>query len=68
VVFENDKGEMLETEKLSWIEKDAKIRTDGLVKITTANEIITGFGLEADEDFSNYTIQQISGIVNVEDE
>ena len=66
VVFENDNGERLETEKLNWVEKDAKIRTDGEIKITTPNEIITGFGLEADEDFSNYTIQRISGIVNLE--
>jgi len=68
VVFVNDKGEKLETEKLTWIEKDAKIRTEDAVKITTANEVITGYGLEADEDFSNYTIRNISGIVNVEDE
>jgi len=68
VVFVNDKGEKLETEKLTWIEKDAKIRTEDAVKITTANEVITGYGLEADEDFSNYTIRNISGIVNIEDE
>ncbi|MCP4120410.1 MAG: LPS export ABC transporter periplasmic protein LptC [Bacteroidetes bacterium] len=68
VIFENNNGEMLETEKLTWIEKEAKIQTDAEVRITTANEIITGYGLEADEDFSNYSIQSISGIVNVEDE
>lgn len=68
VVFENDKGEKLETERLTWIEKDAKIRTDAEIRITTPNEVITGIGLEADEDFSNYTIRQISGIANVEQE
>jgi LPS export ABC transporter protein LptC len=66
VVFENDKGEKLETEKLIWEEKNASIRTESAIRITTPNEIITGFGLEADEDFSNYSIRNISGIVNVE--
>ncbi len=50
------------------MEKEAKIKTEGLVTITTPNEVITGFGLIADEDFSNYTISSISGIVNIEDE
>ncbi len=68
VVFENNKGEKLETEKLTWYEKESKIKTDAVIKITTPNEVITGIGLEADEDFRNYTINQISGIVNVEDE
>ncbi len=67
VIFENDKGERLETEKLVWEEKAALIRTESAIKITTPNEIITGQGLEADEDFSNYTIHKISGIVNVEE-
>ncbi|MEZ5004566.1 MAG: LPS export ABC transporter periplasmic protein LptC [Chitinophagales bacterium] len=68
VVFKNNKGEQLETEKLTWIEKEAKIKTEYAITITTPTEIITGYGLEADEDFSNYTINSISGIVNIEDE
>lgn len=68
VLFINDKGEQLETEELIWFEKTAKIIAEDWIKITTPNEIITGYGLEADEDFSNYTISNISGIVNVEDE
>ncbi len=68
VLFKNDKNEQLETDELTWMEKEAKIKTEGLVTITTPNEIITGFGLVADEDFSNYTISSISGIVNIEDE
>jgi len=68
VSFKNDEGEHLETEKLIWYEKTAKIIAEDWVTITTPNEIITGYGLEADEDFSNYTISNISGIVNIEDE
>jgi LPS export ABC transporter protein LptC len=67
VSFKNDKGEHLKTEKLVWYEKTAKITAEGWVSITTPNEIITGYGLEADEDFSNYTISSISGIVNIEE-
>ncbi|MEZ5009290.1 MAG: LPS export ABC transporter periplasmic protein LptC [Chitinophagales bacterium] len=68
VLFKNNKGEQLETEKLTWMEREAKIKTDAEITITTPTEIITGYGLEADEDFSNYTINSISGIVNIEDE
>lgn len=68
VLFVNDKGEQLETEELTWMEKDAKIKTESAIKITTPDEVITGFGLVADEDFANYTINNISGIVNIEDE
>lgn len=67
VVFENDKGEMLETDELTWVEKDKKIHTDAPIRITTPDEVITGVGLDADEDFSNYTIRRIQGIVNVEE-
>lgn len=68
VVLENDKGEKLVTEKLIWEEKLAQIKTESWVEITTPNEVITGFGLVADEDFANYKIEDISGIVNIEDE
>lgn len=63
----NVKGEKLNTESLTWNKIDKKIRSDGFVKIFTDDEIIYGTGFEADENFTNYVIYNISGIVKVKD-
>lgn len=59
----NIKGEKLNTEKLTWDGRPGqrKIYTDGFVKITQGNQVITGNGLESDETFTNYTITDITG-------
>lgn len=67
VVVVNEKGEKLNTEKLFWVQDSAKIYSDDFVKITTADEVITGEGLEATEDFSKYKIKKIKGIINIKD-
>ncbi|WP_165784602.1 LPS export ABC transporter periplasmic protein LptC [Solitalea longa] len=63
VVVINQKGEKLNTERLVWDEASRKIFSDKFVKITTTDKIIQGYGLEANEDLSNYKIKQMSGIV-----
>ena len=68
VVVINSEGEKLNTEELSWSKKHHRIFTDEFVTITTEDEVIYGHGLEANEDFSKYTIRKISGIIEVEDE
>lgn len=67
VVIINEKGEQLNTEQLNWNKVDKKIRTDNFVKIFTEDEVIYGTGFEADENFTNYVIFNISGIVKVKD-
>jgi len=67
VVIVNVKGETLNTEELVWKRKDEKIYSDKFVRITTPEEIIYGTGFEAKQDFSDYTIKNISGIVHVKD-
>jgi len=67
VVIVNVKGEMLNTEELIWKRKDEKIYSGKSVRITTPDEIIFGTGLEARQDFSEYTIKNISGTVQVKD-
>lgn len=64
----NANGEVLNTEQLFWDEQKRKIYTDAFVKITTKKEILTGTGLEAEEDFSEYEIKNISGSISVKDE
>jgi|GEM_PF-534182 len=60
VLFNDEKGEKLETEELFWNEKDQTISGNQLVTITTPRERIIGEqGFEAEQDFSTYTIKQI---------
>jgi LPS export ABC transporter protein LptC len=66
VVLTTIKQEKLETEELIWDEKTAKIRTDKFVKVTQPGEIIYGFGLEADQDFSYWKILVPKGRIKVE--
>ena len=61
----NEKGDKLNTEHLTYEQADRKLRSDEFVKITTADEIIYGTGLEANEDFSRYRIFNIKGTINL---
>ena len=61
VVFTNAKGEKLETEQLTWDQDSDRVFTDRPVKVTRANDIIYGQGLDASQDFSRYTIRHITG-------
>ena len=46
-------------------ERNKKIKSDKFVKVTTDTESIFGTGFEAEQDFSRYTIHNITGIVKV---
>lgn len=63
----NIKGEKLNTELLIWDEQKKKITTNAFVKITTAKEEITGTGLEANQDFTQYEIKNVIGKIRIED-
>lgn len=63
----NVNGEKLETEKLIWDELNHKIYTDAFVKITTGKEIITGMGMESNQDFTKYQIKQVTGQIQLTD-
>ncbi|MDQ3192956.1 MAG: LPS export ABC transporter periplasmic protein LptC [Bacteroidota bacterium] len=65
VVVINEKGEVLNTEHLIWNEEKASIYTEEFVKITTADEIIMGKGMEADQQFTKYKIKNITGTINI---
>ncbi len=68
VVVINDKGEVLNTEHLIWLEDSAKIYTEEFVKITTEDEIIMGEGMDANQDFTKWKIYNITGIINIKEE
>jgi LPS export ABC transporter protein LptC len=68
VVVVNIKGEKLETEHLIYDQSKHRIRTDAAVRITTADQIIFGTGLDSDETFTDYEIKNISGTITLHDQ
>lgn len=67
VHFINDKKEHLITENVLWNQSTGKISTDQSVKIITPKQIINGKGIECEEDFSDYIIKNITGIIQLND-
>ena len=67
VYMENAKYERLETPSLTWNVRAKKIYTDKAIKIKTVDNTIYGIGFDSDENFSNYTIRKVTGIVSVDD-
>ncbi|KAA3440379.1 LPS export ABC transporter periplasmic protein LptC [Rufibacter hautae] len=55
------KNEQLNTEELFWERQKQSIFTDKFVRITSTEEVVTGVGLTAKQDFSDYTLKQFSG-------
>ncbi len=67
VIVINEKGEKLNTEHLTWNTITKKIYTDDFVKITTKDQVICGTGMEAEQDFSEYAIKNVTGTFDVGD-
>lgn len=67
VVWESVESQKLETEELIWREKEEEVFTKKFAKITTRREIIYGHGFRANQDFSNAKIQQVEGIIEVDE-
>tara|TARA_B100000902_G_C27313943_1_gene920107 strand:- start:3421 stop:3876 length:456 start_codon:yes stop_codon:yes gene_type:complete len=63
VVLTNLNQEQLNTEQLFWNSETKKIYTDDFVTLNTENQIIMGFGFEADQYFSTYTLSNITGTI-----
>lgn len=61
----NLKNEQLETEELIWNEKIQKFYTEKFVKITTPTQVIYGDGLESNQNFSEYKIINVKGIIGI---
>lgn len=59
VFIKNYKGEELHTEHLIWDEMQRKIYTKDYVEIITPDKKLTGYGLESNDDFTQYSIHNI---------
>ncbi len=66
VRFENYKGEVLETEQLIWSQDSDLVYTHLPVTIMREQDTIYGVGLDANQDFSRYTLKKITGKLYVE--
>jgi LPS export ABC transporter protein LptC len=69
VIIQNKvNNETLNTEELYWDPQTGDVNTDKFVKIETPEEIITGTGLDAKQDFSTWSIKQPEAIFVIEED
>ncbi|MBP1639790.1 MAG: lptC [Bacteroidetes bacterium] len=61
----NIQGDMFESEQIFWSQRDQKIYSDSLIKVTQHTKIITGIGFESNQTLTQYTIKQPKGIIPV---
>ena len=61
-----EKNDILNTEQLFWDTKEHRIYSEKFVKITTKNQVITGYGFESDEKMSYYEIKHPGGEIELE--
>ena len=68
IVHNIENQETLKTEELFWDPQSGDVNTEKFVKIETPEEVITGTGLVAKQDFSTWSLKQPEGIFVIEDE
>ena len=68
VVVSNEKGDQLNTEYLVWNRDKGTIETNQFVKISTADGIIYGDGIVADQHFNNWEVKNGRGVFDIENE
>lgn len=64
----NSKGEELMSEHLIWNRETERITSDEFVRIRTAEQYITGYGLDSDQRFEDYTLKKIKGTLSLDDD
>ncbi|MBK7142198.1 MAG: LPS export ABC transporter periplasmic protein LptC [bacterium] len=69
VVVVSEDHSMLETDYLHWNPDIEKIQTDAYVKVTRKGDVVTGWGLEADQKLTRIKVlRQVSGTIHNTDE
>jgi len=66
VVVVNKRGEKLETEELVWNQKLEKFYSEKFVRITSQGQVSYGDGLEANQDFTWFRINNQRGTIPVD--
>lgn len=67
IIAVSDEGTKVETSRLFWDNERNKIRSDAFVKVTSPNEVLQGYGFEADQNLKNYVVYKVSGQAKVEE-
>ncbi len=65
VLINLENNESLNTEQLFWNPVAGNVYTDMFVRIEREDEILTGTGLTAKQDFSSYVIKKPEGVFNL---
>ena len=60
--------ETLKSEELYWEPKTEDVYTEKFVRIETPGELMTGTGLKAKQDFSEWSLEFPEGIIDVEED
>lgn len=63
----NVKGELFETEHLFWNQREERIYSDTIVKITQATHIINAVGFESNQQMTRYVFRATKGNFAVDD-
>jgi LPS export ABC transporter protein LptC len=61
VIWQSGSHEKLETSELIWDEQKAIVFTHKFVRLSRADEIIVGYGFEADQNFYDWKIKTVTG-------
>lgn len=69
VIAENVKDkERLNTESLIWDMKKGEIYSNHKVQVSTEDDIIYGEGFRSDEQFNDWKVEKVTGVITFEDE
>ena len=58
-----EEGRRLSSEHLAWTEENRRISTPGFARIVTPGQTISGTGLTANEDLTDFRLARVSGII-----
>ncbi len=61
VIWKGYDGKRLETEELIWNEREERVYSNRFVKIVKPDEVIFGYGFEANQEFTEWTINAVEG-------
>ncbi len=67
VIRDYEKDEVINTEHITWDQRNHKIFSNAFVKRTTKDGVLYFDGFDADESFSNYTFRKPRGVFTIED-
>lgn len=68
VSIRNQKGEKFDTEQLYWNQNTEKVYSDKFIHIEQEDKIITGYGFNSNQQFTDYVIRNTAGIFPVEEQ